>query len=242
MRALQPKYAMQVTDAPLCQELRKTQAAAAARSFATRYIGRTVLAVGAHPDDIELGIGGTVALLTGAGVKVVMCIVSVPADYDARVAEATDSAAILGCELRVLMEGGCKRIEDAKNYQLVGMLDSVVREFNPAAVLTHGPTDVHRDHVTIYHATVPTQRLAQFDLYSYVPTMTRPVPVPFEPNAYVDISGTIETKLRAIAAHKSQFYSRGLAFEFYRDIARVNGRMVGVDYAEGMAINKLVFA
>ena len=89
---------------------------------------------------------------------------------------------------------------------------------------------------------MPAQRLAQFDLYSYVPTMTRPVPVPFEPNAFVDISATIDTKLRAIAAHRSQFYSRGLAFEFYRDMARVSGRMVGVDYAEGLAVNKIVFA
>lgn len=232
---------MYVSDAPLGAELERTQVAAAARSFATRYLGRTVLAIGAHPDDIELGIGGSVAVLTAAGVKVVMAILSVPADYEMRVAEAKDSAAILGCELRVLMEGGCRRIEDAKNYQLVGMLDAVVKEFKPAAILTHGPTDFHRDHVTIYHATVSTQRLEQFDLYSYVPTMTRPVPVPFEPNAYVDISGTIETKLKAIAAHQSQFYSRGLAYEFYRDIARVNGRMVGVDYAEGLAINKIVF-
>jgi N-acetylglucosamine malate deacetylase 1 len=237
---------MHVSDAPLGRELEKSVElqlhAAAARSFAKRYVGRTVLAIGAHPDDIELGIGGSVAALTRAGVKVVMGIVSVPADYDRRVAEATESAAILGCELRVLMEGGCRRIEDAKNYQLVGMLDALVREFVPAAVLTHGPTDFHADHVTVHHATVATQRLAQFDFYSYVPTMTRPMPVPFEPNAYVDISATIETKLQAIAAHKSQFYSRGLAFEFYRDIARVAGRMVGVDYAEGLAINKIVFA
>jgi LmbE family N-acetylglucosaminyl deacetylase len=233
---------MQVAEIPFRRELARTQVPAAARSFAARYLGKTVLAVGAHPDDIELGIGGTVAVLTRAGVKVVMAIVSVPAEYDIRVAEAKDSAEILGCELRILMEGGCKRIEDAKNYQLVGMLDELVKAFKPAAILTHGPTDFHRDHVTIYHATVPAQRLAQFDLYSYVPTMTRPVPVPFEPNAFIDVSATIETKLRAIAAHKSQFYSRGLAFEFYRDIARVSGRMVGVDYAEGLAIHKVVFA
>jgi LmbE family N-acetylglucosaminyl deacetylase len=231
---------MQVTDAPLTQELAKTEAAATARSFAGRYFGRTVLAVGAHPDDIELGIGGTLAVLTQAGVKVVMGIVSVPADYDTRVAEAKDSAAILGCELRVLMNG-CQRIEDLKNYQLVGLLDRLVKDVQPAAVLTHGPTDFHRDHVQVYHATVSTQRLVQFDLYSYLPTMCRPVPVPFQPRAYVDVSATIETKLRAIAAHRSQFYSRGIAYDFYRDIARVTGRMVGVEYAEGLDINKIVF-
>lgn len=226
---------MHVRDAPLAAGLR-------ARGFAARYVGDTVIALGAHPDDIELGIGGTLALLTGAGVRVVMAIVSVPADYATRVAEAMDSAAILNCRLRVLMEGSCHRIEDLKNYQLVGLLDALVKEYQPAAVLTHGPTDFHRDHVQIYHAAVSAQRLAQFDLYSYAPTMCRPVPVPFQPHAYIDISATIDTKLRAIAAHKSQFYSRGLTFEFCRDLARVNGRMVGVDYAEALDVSKIVFS
>jgi LmbE family N-acetylglucosaminyl deacetylase len=223
---------MQVSDAPL---------AAKAGSFAARYHGRTVLAIGAHPDDIELGIGGTLALLSRAGIEVVTAIVSVPADYDTRVAEARDSAAILGCKLRVLMSG-CRRLEDVKNYELVGMLDALVREVHPAAVLTHGSTDFHRDHVQVHQATISAQRIAPFDLYCYVPTMTRPVPVPFEPNAYVDISGTIDVKLAAIAAHKSQFYSRGMAFDFYRDIARVTGRMVGVEYAESLDVQKMVFA
>jgi LmbE family N-acetylglucosaminyl deacetylase len=230
---------MNILDA--APELKRARAAVKGSSFAARYLGGTVLALGAHPDDLELGIGGTLAVLANAGVRVVMAIVSVPASYELRVAEAAESAAILGCELRVLLEEGCRRIEDLKNYQLVGLVDDAVRRVRPAAVLTHGPTDFHRDHVAVYHATVSSQRIAPFDLYSYVPTMTRPVPVPFQPNAYVDISSTIETKLQAIAAHKSQFYSRGLPFEFYRDIARVNGRMVGVDYAEGLVVNKVLF-
>jgi LmbE family N-acetylglucosaminyl deacetylase len=216
--------------------------AAAPRSFAMRYLGQTVLAVGAHPDDIELGAGGTIAVLTAAGIRVVMGIVSVPADYETRVGEATEAAAILGCELRVLLHGGCRRIEDVKSHQLVALLDALVREFTPAAVLTHGPTDFHHDHVTVYETMLSTQRLAPFDLYSYAPTMTRPMPVAFHPRAYVDISATIGTKLKAIGAHKSQFFSRGLTFEFYRDMARVQGRMVGVEYAEGLEISKLVFA
>jgi LmbE family N-acetylglucosaminyl deacetylase len=229
---------MNVLDAP---QLKRAAAPVRASSFAARYLGRTVLAIGAHPDDIELGIGGTLAALSSAGVRVIMAIVSVPANYEARAAEARDSAAILGCELRILLEGACRRIEDLKNYQLVGMLDALVHESRPAAMLTHGPTDFHRDHVALHHAAVSAQRIAPFDLYSYGPTMTRPVPVAFQANAYVDITGTIDTKLEAIAAHKSQFYSRGLPFEFYRDMARLNGRMVGVDYAEGLDISKIVF-
>jgi LmbE family N-acetylglucosaminyl deacetylase len=171
-----------------------------------------------------------------------MAICSVPVDFETRYAEAKAAAAILGCELRILMEGGCRRIEDVKTYQLVGMLDDVVQELSPAALISHGPSDFHRDHVAIYHASVSTQRLQQFDFYSYMPTMCRPVPVPFQPRAFIDISKTIEQKIRAIAAHPSQFSSRGMTFELYRDIARVTGRMCGVEYAEGLDINRMVFA
>ena len=140
------------------------------------------------------------------------------------------------------MDGGCRRIEDVKTYQLVGLLDDLVRELAPSALFTHGPSDFHRDHVAVYHAAMSTQRLSQFDFYSYLPTMCRPVPVPFQPRAYIDISHTIGKKIQAIAAHPSQFSSRGITFELYRDIARVTGRMCGVEYAEGLDINRMVFA
>jgi LmbE family N-acetylglucosaminyl deacetylase len=137
---------------------------------------------------------------------------------------------------------GCRRIEDMKAYQLVGVLDELVLELSPSALLTHGPSDFHLDHVAVYQAAVSTQRLAQFDFYSYLPTMCRPVPVAFQPRAYVDISQTIEQKIKAIAAHSSQFYARGITFDLYRDIARVTGRMCGVQYAEGLDVNRMVFA
>jgi LmbE family N-acetylglucosaminyl deacetylase len=228
-----------VTDAPLGKLL---VARKAARSFAARYAGRTVLAIGAHPDDIELGIGATVALLAASGARVVMGVCSVPGDYETRRAEALAAADILGCELRILMDGGGRRVEDVKNYQLVGMIDDLVREVQPAAMLTHGCTDFHGDHVLVHHASVPSQRLHDFDFYCYLPTMVRPVPVPFQPRAYIDVSSTIESKIEAIAAHKSQFGSRGISFDYYREIAHLNGRMCGVEYAEGLDIGRIVFA
>lgn len=236
---------MHVSDAPLgTRELNQGLArkAAAARSFPQRYSGHTVIALGAHPDDIELGVGGTIASLSAAGTRVVMAICSVPADYDTRVAEAHAAAAILGAEVRILMHGGCKRIEDIKTYQLVGLLDEMVKDLRPAAILTHGPTDFHRDHVAVFNACLSTQRLQPFDFYSYLPTMCRPVPVPFQPRAYIDITGTIDRKMAAIAAHQSQFYSRGITYEMYRDFARINGRMVGVEYAEGLDISRIIFS
>ena len=212
------------------------------KSLIERYTAATVLAIGAHPDDLELGAGGTLARLVRAGARVVMAVCSVPNDYDKRRAEALAAAAVLGCELRILMDGGSRRIEDVKSYQLVGLIDDTVRELRPAAMLTHGSTDFHGDHVLVHQASVPAQRLHPFDLYCYLPTMVRPVPVPFHPRAYIDVSSTIETKISAIAEHKSQFGSRGISFDYYREIAHLNGRMCGVEYAEGLDVGRIVFA
>jgi LmbE family N-acetylglucosaminyl deacetylase len=208
--------------------------------LAERYTGRTVLAVGAHADDVELAVGGTLARLRRGGARVVMVVVSLPGDYKQRMVEAKEAAAILGCELRVLMHDSSRRIEDLKSYELVAMIDREVKEFAPAAMLTHGPSEFHRDHVLVHEACVSSQRLSYFDFFTYHPNFCRPVPVPFHPRAYVDITDTIETKMRAIAAHQSQFKCRGLGIDIYRDIARLNGRMVGVQYAEGLDVGRML--
>ncbi|HWM41319.1 MAG TPA: PIG-L family deacetylase, partial [Burkholderiales bacterium] len=206
------------------------------------YGGRTVLAIGAHPDDLELAIGGTLARLARESSRVVMAVVSIPADFDTRRAEARQAAAILGCELRLLVESGCCRIDDMKSYQLVGMLDALVRELQPAAVLTHSACEFHRDHIAVHNACLSTQRLKPFDFFHFSPTMTRAVPIPFHPRAYIDVSDTIELKMKAIEAHLTQFGGRGLDSEMYRDLARLNGRMVGVKYAEGVDVSRMLLA
>lgn len=212
------------------------------KTLAERYAGKTVLAIGAHADDVELAVGGTIARLRRAGSRVVMVVLSLPGDAKVRRREAEKAAEILGCELRVLMDDGRRRIEDLKSYELVAMIDREVRELEPAAMLTHGAAEFHRDHVLVHEACVSSQRLRYFDFLTYQPNFCRPVPVAFHPKAYVDITETIETKMRAIEVHQSQFKCRGLDTDIYRDIARMNGRMVGVKYAEGLDIGRMLLA
>ena len=211
------------------------------RSFTARYAGSTVLAIGAHPDDLELGIGGTLARLARGGARVVMSVVSIPGEHEVRRREAERAAGILGCELRVMLEPG-RRIEDIKHYQLVSMIDAQVRELSPSAVFTHSASEFHRDHVAVYNGCLSSQRLVYFDFFSYHPTMCRPVPMPFHPRAYVDVTSTIDVKMQAIDAHESQFACRGISTEMYRDIAQLQGRMVGVPYAEGLDVGRMVLA
>jgi len=72
--------------------------------------------------------------------------------------------------------------------------------------------------------------------------MTRPLPVAFHPRAYVDISDAIDEKIAAIAAHRSQFEGRERDPEMFRDFARINGRLIGVQYAEGLDVGRMLLA
>lgn len=205
-----------------------------------RYARRTVLALGAHPDDAEIGVGGTLARLRRAGARVVLAVVSVPGDYAVRRREAERAADILGADLRILIDVPGKRIEDVRHCDLVALVDREVKELGPAAVLSHGGAEFHRDHLMVHEAALAAQRLCYFDLFTYAPSFCRPVVTGFQPRAYVDISDTLETKMRAIEAHASQFAGRGIATEAFRDIARVAGRLAGVAHAEALDVARLL--
>ncbi len=205
----------------------------------SQYTGRTVLAMGAHPDDLELGVGGTMACLALAGAKVVGAVVSVPSQFEVRKLEARVAGGIVGLsELKFLLPDGV-RIEDMKSYELVERIQRLIEEVRPAALLSHGTSDFHRDHVLVHNACAEASRGSYFDFFTYFPTMTRPVAVDFFPRVYVDITETIETKMRAIDAYPSQFQRRELETEFCRAQAREHGRRVGVQYAEALQVVRM---
>lgn len=87
-----------------------TEVRPAGQSLAHRYSGKTVVAIGAHPDDLEIGIGGTLARLRMQGARVVMVVASIPKNFEVRKAEAKRGAEILDCELKILLDGGCHRL------------------------------------------------------------------------------------------------------------------------------------
>lgn len=203
------------------------------------YAGETVLAVGAHPDDLELGIGGTLARLSRSGARVVMAVLSIPDKLHERRSEARRAAKTLGCELKFMTPDRCSRVEDMKSHELVGMIDGLVRDLKPAAMFSHCVANLHLDHKLAYDACMASQRLRYFDIFCYSPTSCHAVNIAFAPHIYVDISDTIELKMRAIRSHMTQFERRGLKTEHYRDASSRTGSVIGVDYAEGLEVVRM---
>ena len=84
-----------------------------------------------------------------------------------------------------------------------------------------------------------SQRLRYFDIFCYSPTSCHAVNIAFYPQAYIDISDTIDAKMKAIRVHSSQFDLRGLNTERYCEASSQTGRIVGVDYAVGVEIVRM---
>ncbi len=215
-----------------------------------------VLAVGAHPDDLEILCGGTLARLAAQGHEVVMCHAArgdrgsfahgAEEIAAVRLAEATEAAALAGARVQALgfSDGEVYAEDPAQRRQVVDL----VRETRPDMVITHHPDDYMSDHTAVsrlvqdatFLATVPlyVTRRAPHDLVAPIYFMDTLMGVGFEPTEYVDIQDHFETKLAMLGAHRSQL--RWLADHDGIDMldaiavtARFRGLQSGVRHAEG---------
>ncbi len=181
-----------------------------------------VLAVGAHPDDVELGCGATVAKLAKAGRSVGILNLTrgeagTRGTPEQRRGEAAEAARALGVvELRFLDCGdGSLRSGPAEEDALIEAL----RELRPDLVLSPTPYDRHPDHIRA-HALVqaccfysglaargtkahPTHRPAA--VFSYMQHDS------FTPAFVVDVTDSWDAKLLSLAAHRSQIHRPGAA-------------------------------
>lgn len=206
-----------------------------------------VIAVGAHPDDVEIGCGGIVARLAEQGYRVGIIDLTdgepTPASPgpEVRLAEARDAAAILGAQVRVTLELPNRRLFDT--FEARVLLARQLRTYRPRLVLSLGnktplASPDHYQAMLITEAAVFYSRLTKWDehfenlathtvpslLYYYLAHRTL-APVPADA-LVVDITSTLEKKMQAIAAYRTQFPPAK---------AEVIGRIRAFSVQQGMA-------
>ena len=214
-----------------------------------------VLAVGAHPDDVEIFCAGTLAKYVKQGHKVVICHVTngdkghykVPPRKLAviREKEARKAAKIIGAPVIDL------KIPDAEltvNISTRKKIVDMIREARPDVIITHSPDDYAPDHVVtsqlIFDAsficTAPNIK-TKHKAHKIVPPiyyMDTITGINFIPEEYVDITETMDTKKQMLAQHKSQLiwlkeHDDLDMMELVWIVARFRGLQSGVKYAEG---------
>lgn len=196
--------------------------------------GGRVLAFGAHPDDLEVGAGGLLARLSEEGAEVTLAIVSVPNNIEQRKAEARAAAELIDANVVFIYDEKPSRVEDIPMHELVRRFDQVVGDVRPDLVITHSAHDLHWDHGLVNRATVSALRRTPCDLLAYLSSPEMNAQARGLGECFADVSKTIDTKIAAIAAHKSQLAR--LDLESSRDLARAMGRISGYQYAEAYEV------
>jgi LmbE family N-acetylglucosaminyl deacetylase len=197
-----------------------------------------VLAVGAHPDDIELGCGATLLAHRERGDRIHLLVMTVgergPQDERPRVKEQEDAAAVLGATLIWgEFEDGCVP-EDMRAVQVV---EEAIALCEADVVYTHAPSDSHQDHRRTAVAALSAARRTTRVLCYESPTS-----VDFQPSVYVDAAGFVEPKLDLIRAHISQVLKNGLVdLEAVEALGRHRGFQARLRYAEGFEVARFVW-
>ena len=227
-----------------------------------------ILVFGAHPDDAELGAGGTIAKEVSKGKKVGIVDLTrgelgTRGTAEIRDQEAANSAKILGLTVRENMEFADGFFTNDKDHQME--LIKIIRKYRPETVLCNAIDDRHIDHAKgskLVSDACFLSGLVKIDtkmdgddawqdpwrpkkVYHYIQWKN------LEPDFVVDVSGFVEKKVEAIKAYTSQFYDPNsdepetpissknfIDSVIYR--ARDLGRIVGVEYAEGFTVERFV--
>jgi len=168
---------------------------------------QVVLALGAHPDDIEIGMGGTVAKLVGMGYNVKLVVATLPNfvktdTKEERKKESTMSAKVMGCKTPEFLDLGPEEI--TFNRKFVTQINEIVRNCEPDAIFTQWIGDTHQDHQTLTKAVIAAARDSN-NVFMYETTIPGGISeTAFRPQLYVDVTETLDSKRNALDCFDSQ--------------------------------------
>ena len=192
----------------------------------------TILAIGAHPDDIEFGCGGTLIKYTERGHRLFLSIMTeggLGAETTTRVEEQLTSNAILGAE--DIFWGDYEDTHLMVDVELIGKIEAVIKKVKPDFIFCNFPDDTHQDHRHLSQAVMSATRYIRNVLFFEGPTTQH-----FEPHVFVDISDTLDKKIKALQAHQSQVMKTNIEdlsiVEVARSSANFRGIQGRVKYAE----------
>jgi bacillithiol biosynthesis deacetylase BshB1 len=226
-----------------------------------------ILAIGAHPDDVELGCGATIAKEIANGKKVGIIDLTqgelgTRGTAETRFEEAENASKILGVSVRLNLKFADGFFVNDKAHQLV--LINKIREYQPEIVICNAIDDRHIDHgkgsklvsdacflsgLVKIETKTETGELQNAwrpkHVYHYIQWKN------LEPDFVVDVSEFMQAKMNAVLAYKTQFYDANskepetpISSKNFTDSilyrARDLGRLVGVEYAEGFNVERFV--
>ncbi len=201
-----------------------------------------ILAIGAHPDDIEVGCGGFLAKCIDNKIDVNTAIMSKcnntspNCDINKREEEYYSATQYLEINKALIYDLPDTELPEHR-LEVMDILTGLQETFRPDLVLIPFLEDPHQDHSTIAHAAIRIFRrhesILQYEILRHGSHT-------FTPSLFVDITNFIDTKLKALEYYKTQIDQKAyFDKESYKSLARTRGAQSGFDYAEGFVVYKL---
>lgn len=223
-----------------------------------------VLAIGAHPDDVELGCGGTIAKLISEGKKVAIIDLTqgelgTRGTNETRAIEAKNAAEILGISARENLKMKDGFLVNSEEYQL--RIIKAIRTYQPEIVFCNAVDDRHPDHakaaklasdacflsglikIETEESGKKQEKWRPKQVFHYIQWKN------LEPDFVIDISGFLDKKIESCLAYKTQFYdptstepTTPISSKSFLDSityrAQDLGRLADVEHAEGFTTEK----
>lgn len=194
-----------------------------------------ILAIGAHPDDIEYGCAGTLVKYADRGHRIHLMILTGGEEGGSskeRQQEQSAAAEIIGTQH--VFWGGYRDTQLPLNKELIDKIEEVLAEVKPDLILVNYGDDTHQDHRVLTEATMSATRYVRNVLFFEVPTTQN-----FNPQVFVDISDTLERKFQVLKAHESQVMKTNIENMSIVELARANATFRGIQgrvkFAEAFA-------
>jgi LmbE family N-acetylglucosaminyl deacetylase len=164
-------------------------------------LSRVVLAIGAHPDDCELGCYATLAYHKNKGDSVHLLVLSkgeAGGPSEKRITETKEAARVLGADS--ITVGGLRDRMITTDYQTIELIQAKLEELQPDRIYTHSPHDNHQDHRNAALATMTFYRHVDDILLYESPSVSHE----FTPRIFVNITNFFNVKNDALKLHETQ--------------------------------------
>jgi len=183
-----------------------------------------ILAIGAHPDDIEFGCGGALAKYARKGHRLFLLVMTgggLGGSQSVRTEEQKVSGEILGAEK--IFWGGYQDTHLIVDVELISKIEAVIAEVKPDFIFCNFPDDTHQDHRHLAQAIMSATRYIRNVLFFEGPTTQN-----FNPQVFVDISDTLDKKVEALQAHRSQVMKTNIEDLSIVEVARSSANFRGI--------------
>lgn len=183
-----------------------------------------ILAIGAHPDDIEIGCGGTLIKYSQEGHQVYLLVAThgeLGGEGFVRTEELRRSAEIMGATDLFTFDYPDTQLPLDK--ELIARIEEVIKVVSPEVIFVHYFDDTHQDHRTLSQATTSATRYIKNVLFYEVPTTQN-----FAPTVFIDIDDALGEKIACLEAHTSQVTKTNIEGLTIVDIARAAAHFRGI--------------